>query len=92
VINKLSTYIGFAKKSKQILIGTDNILSSNKCKVVIASEDLSVNAKKKIENKFKVLSLNVNDFQSVIKMDSVKVIAITDENLANAIRNLLEVQ
>ena len=92
MINKLSTYIGFAKKSKQIIIGTDNILVSNKVQIVIVSSALSQNATKKITNKFKVYSLDDEMFFKVVGLQGVKAIAITDENLGKAIKNLLEVQ
>lgn len=92
MINKISSYIGFAKKSKQIIIGTDNILMSSKVKIVITCSTLSENAKKKLENKFKVFVLDDKDFNNAVNMNGVKAIAITDENLASPIKNLLEVQ
>ena len=54
MINKLSTYVGFAIKSNKIIYGTDNILA-NKCNnVILASSELSENARKKIESKFEI--------------------------------------
>lgn len=92
MINKLSTYIGFAKKSNKIVVGTDNIIASNKCKIVLVSDELSDNSKKKIEKIYKVFKISANVFNEVVNMEAVKAVAITDENLASAIRNLLEVQ
>ncbi len=92
MINKISSYIGFAKKSKQVVLGTDNILKSNKTRIVLISSSLSIIAKKKLEKNNKVFVLKESDFEDMVSLPGVKALAITDENLANAIKNILEVQ
>ena len=44
-INKVKSYIGFAKKSGKLKIGSDNILAYKKFSVIIFSRDISENSK-----------------------------------------------
>ena len=39
-----------------------------------------------------ISKINANDFQQIVTRSAVKAISITDENLAKAIKKLLEVQ
>ena len=92
MINKISAYVGFAMKANQIVIGTDNVLSKRDVKIVLLNENLSENAKRKISKKCKVYTFTDAEFGLISKDASIKVIGIIDNNLSNAIRNLLEVQ
>ena len=43
---KIKTYIGFAEKSGNLVIGTDNLLKSKRLKLVLFSENLGESAQK----------------------------------------------
>lgn len=90
--NKLSTFIGFAVKSRNIVFGVDDILSSKKAKLILVSSNLSENSRKKLseyaENKhISMVMVEEDIFETIFKDKNIKAIAITDENLANAIKN-----
>ena len=94
-LNKIKTYINFAKKSKSIIYGVDDIVKSNKLKIIILSDGLADNSKQKIQklaqtkNIF-ILELEKNIFFELVQNDIIKIFAITDANLAKAIKlNLL---
>ena len=94
-LNKIKTYINFAKKSKSIIYGVDDIVKSNKLKIIVLSDGLADNSKQKIQklaqtkNIF-ILELEKNIFFELVQNDIIKIFAITDANLAKAIKlNLL---
>ena len=92
MINKIKTYIGFAIKSNKILLGTDNILASNKPKLVLISDELSENAEKKLSKNNKCFKLKKQEFETAVTINGVKAIAVVDVSLAETIKKLLEVQ
>lgn len=86
-MNKINSYIGFAIKSRNIVYGADNILSSKKCKLIIASENLSQNTINKLQTKnIKIILLKEVDYNSLNLRGLV--VGITDESLSKAIQNL----
>ena len=94
-INKSKTYINFAKKSNKIIFGVDDIVKSKNSKLVVLSDGLADNSKNKI-NKFlqthNVFSIELEKkiFFELINNYSIKIFAIADDNLAEAIKlNLL---
>ena len=94
-LNKVKTYINFAKKSKSIVFGVDDIVKSSRVKIIVLSDSLADNSKQKIDkisqtkNTYKV-ELDKNLFFELMQNDSIKIFAITDANLAKAIKlNLL---
>ena len=94
-LNKVKSYINFAKRSKSIVFGVDDIIKSNKIKIIVLSGGLADNSKQKIDkisqtkNILKV-ELDKNLFFELIQNDSIKIFAITDASLAKAIKlNLL---
>lgn len=88
-INKVKSYIGFAKKSGKLKIGSDNILAYKKFSVIIFSRDISENSKNKLLNhankfNFSVKEIDSTLFTQILESESIKAIALLDENLANA--------
>lgn len=94
-LNKIKTYVNFAKRSKNILYGTDDILKSNNVQFVLISNDLSDLAKIKLQKYLENNEISYNYLTNmqifeICEKNSVKAFAITDKNLANAIKvNLL---
>ena len=93
--SKVKTYIGFAKKSGKIKIGTDNILAYKKNSVIIFSRDISDNAKNKLVNyKSKtgstLVEIGNNLIISLLDSESIKAISIIDKSLGDACVNVLK--
>lgn len=96
-LNKVKSFLGFAKKSRNIIYGVDDIVKSRKVQLVILSKELADNSKQKIEkflenkNIYK-FEIDKKDFADLLQSDVIKICAITDANLAKAINmNLLTV-
>ena len=90
-MNKVITYINFAKKSKNIIYGVDDIIKSRKIELIFISEELAESGRKKVQkftatNNIKEFLLDKNRFFELIQNSSIKVFGITDKNLANAIK------
>lgn len=89
--SKIKTYINFAKRSRNIIYGLDDILKSKNIHLVCISNSLGENSTNKIEkfvlenNIFKII-LDNNVFNDLLQSTSIKIFAITDINLANAIK------
>jgi len=87
-MNKINSYIGFAKKSRTILFGEDKILEGKNIKLVVCSNTISNNFLKKIEKaNLRTICLVEQEFNK-LQIDA-KVFAITNENLAQAIEKEL---
>ena len=85
-MNKIKSYVGFAIKSRKIIYGADNIMSSKTCKLILASENLSQNTLNKLKSKnVNIQILPASEFE-LLDLNGL-VVAITDESLANAIKN-----
>ena len=89
-MQRLVTYIGFAIKSNSIIKGLDEISKTKKRQfVLLVAEDISQNSKEKIQN----ISNNKNiplvtvdkDLFLQLNLVGVKILGITDPNLAKAI-------
>ena len=91
---KIKTYVNFAKKSNKILFGVDDIVKSKNICLILISNDLASSSKNKLQNyteKHKIINFYLTNSQifEICEIQSVKVIAITDKNLANAIKENL---
>ncbi len=94
-MDKLNSYIGFAIKSKKCLLGQSQCKrSTKKIYLIILSNDstenlinLGKNIATKHECKFILLNENLNKFTHV---DDIKIMAITDESLSNAIVDYMD--
>ena len=90
-MNKINSYIGFAKKSRKIVYGADKILACKTCKLILASEELAQNTLNKLQTKnVKIQILPAEEFQ-LLDLNGL-VVAITDQSLANAIKNNISAQ
>lgn len=91
---KVVSYIGFAIKSRKIKYGVDDILKLKKASLILVSETLTESGMNKIQNfaankKIEVIKLNSDEFGKIIQNISIKVTAILDDNLAEAIKKNL---
>lgn len=88
-IKEAKKYYCFALKSGSVVFGTDNILKAKRAFLILIKSSLSLNAKQKIESKAKGFNcyceeLDDKNFLEIEQNQSVKAIAITDENIAKA--------
>lgn len=93
-MSSVKTYIGFANKSGAIIKGVDDIMRSKKIiSLIIASEELKENSRIKIINFAEKKNIPIIDIESGIltelNLHGVKVLAITDNNLANAVKKCI---
>ncbi|MBQ8424975.1 MAG: hypothetical protein IJX17_03015 [Clostridia bacterium] len=91
VSNKIKTYISFAIKSRNIVYGVDDILKSKQVYIIFKSNNLAENSKNKLEKfildkDLFIINLTDNDIFDVLQKNAIKVFAITDKNLADAIK------
>ncbi len=91
-IDKIASYVGFSIKSRQMVIGTDNILKSKKVKFVLCKDSLSENASKKLKSKFDCYTFSQSDFERIVPLSGVQALGLTSEQLTKSIKNLLGVQ
>lgn len=91
MIDKIKSYIGLAQRSGSILYGEDIILEKKRLvKVVLIDKDAPDKYKQRLLNKISNLPIfEVEDICKALHRDGVYSIAVTNENLANAIINLL---
>ena len=92
-VNKIKTYVGFAIKSKQIKFGIDEILKNKFLDLILVSSELAESSKSKLESfasktHSKLIELEQNQIDFVLNKTGVKVFAITNKGLADAIKNL----
>ena len=91
MINKIQSYLGFAKKSRAIVFGLDNLEKFNKSVyLVLYVKQLSENSLNKLnklvnEKNWKMGELENQTIDELLFVDNCKVIGITNDNLANAI-------
>lgn len=89
-MQKIKSYIGFAIKSGSIIKGLDDIIKSRKeVYLLLILENLKENSKNKIQMYAKLNTIpmiNVSeDLFNELNLTSVKILGVTDPNLANAI-------
>lgn len=93
-IDKAKSYIGFAIKSRKIKFGVDDILKLKTADLILVSDSLAESGLKKIKmfalNKsITMCMLREDQFNELIENTSIKVTAILDINLAEAIKKNL---
>lgn len=89
-MNKIKSYLGFAIKSKNILIGQTQLkLNKKPLSLVMVCNSASNNLKdlaKHVANKFNAeLIITKPILSEITNLDNIKIIGITDENLSKAI-------
>ncbi|HJD06144.1 MAG TPA: hypothetical protein IAB72_04680 [Candidatus Onthoplasma faecipullorum] len=89
-MHKIISYLGFAKKSNNLIVGQSPIKRTDKKLYLIligksASENLE-NLAKNVANKHNCEHLKLNvDISELINLKDIKIVGITDYNLAKAI-------
>lgn len=88
--NKLKSYLGFAIKSRSIVFGIENIAKAKQIKLVLISNKLTQSGKNKILNlcekkNLKYINIDEELFDEIIQKAGIKIVAITDKNLSDAI-------
>ena len=91
---KVKTYVGFAIKSRKIKFGVDDILKLKNVDIIIVSDALAESGMKKIEGfaskkSCKIFKLDKIEFFELVQNESIKAMAISDKNLADAIKKNL---
>lgn len=93
-IKKLQTYLNFAFRAKEVIIGFNTLekTRSSKISVVLISGDLGESSTKKIVKIFndKVISLtNITDIGELVKKPGIKILGLKTTNLGKTIQELL---
>ena len=89
--SKIQSYLGFAKKSNDIIYGIDNLKEYNKkMPLVIYSDEISERSLKVLNNlveekKWKMIKLKNLKLDDLLFTQNCKVIGIKNENLSKAI-------
>ena len=95
-MNKIISYLGFAQKSNNCVMGQTALKKSKKQLYLImvcntASENLK-NLAKNLANKHNCeFIISKVELKNLIKFDDIKILGLTDENLSKAIINNNEV-
>ncbi len=92
--SKIVAYVGFAIKSKNIIFGVDDIITSKRVKIILLSDSLACSSRSKIESYAKQKNIVVKNFETevfneIINNQNIKAAAITNESLADAINKSL---
>lgn len=90
-MGKIESYIGFAVKSNKIIYGIDNIEKAKKKVYLLvlsftASENLREQAQRFSERKNVPIVETVVPLEDIVFKSNCKIIALTDENMAKAVR------
>ena len=94
-MKKIRSLVGFAIKSRSILLGQSKIkYYRNDIFLIMLSNDASKNLEILAENVAerkgcRIIKLDT-DLDDITNMDNIKILAITDSNLANGIINEYE--
>lgn len=91
VSDKIKSYIGFARKSRNVIYGVDDILKSKQVQIIFYVNNLAINSKNKLDNftlnkNILKICLSSDEIFELLQNNNIKVFAITDKNLANAIK------
>lgn len=89
---KLKSYFGFAIKSRNIIYGVDNILSSKRVKLIVISHTLADSSYHKVinfatKNNIDIIRLDSNTLKGYLNRENVLACGILDKNLAQAIQS-----
>ncbi len=93
-ILKITSYIGFAKKARNIHFGADKVLESTKKSDIIVSRDISSNTLNKLNNHAQKTKANITliperVMEQITQSDRIKVFQILDENLNDAVTKII---
>lgn len=90
-IENVKKYYGFARKSGVVAIGVDKIMTCRNAYIIMASSDLSQNAKNRLQRRAEKLNsiyqeYEPNEFQQIEPNSSIKAVAIKSKELAAAMQ------
>lgn len=94
--SKIKSYIGFAKRSRQFILGISAIEKYiGSCEIILFSSSLARSSAEKLLNLAKkknvlIFCLDQHDMTEIVENANIKAIAITDKNLSAAIKNVLD--
>ena len=91
-MKNIKGYLGFALKSKNILFGIDQIIENKKPAFVILYSNLSENSFTKLKKFATYNNIYSKQVEEEVLPLGCKAIAITEKNLAQAIKEKLEVE
>ena len=88
---KVVSYVGLAQRAGAVLYGEDIITDKQKlAKLVLIDADAPEKYSSRLENKFDSLPIfRLDGLRKALHRDNVNAVAITNENLANAIIDIL---
>ena len=93
--SKIKSYVGFAIKSKHIKYGVDEILKMKFADVILFSNSLGNSSREKLlafskNTNSKIFEFEEDVFDEIASNNkNLKAVAITDKNLANAIKKIM---
>lgn len=97
-INKIKSYLGFAIRSGEIVFGSDNLfVSKKKCSLVLICSSQNEKVTNKVirycdEKQIEFVKLTDLLLSDLCGRSNCKVIGVTDNNLANAIKNEFQME
>ena len=89
-MNKIISYLGFAQKSNNCIMGQTALKKTTKqLKLILVCNSASENLKdmaRNLANKHKCeMIISQIELKNLIKFDDIKILGLTDENLSKAI-------
>ncbi|MDD6920292.1 MAG: ribosomal L7Ae/L30e/S12e/Gadd45 family protein [Eubacteriales bacterium] len=94
--NKIDSYIGFARKSNKLALGTEACISkmkAGKIRILVVSEDVSADTKNKLESVAKTTKTKIVFYGDSIETGKIAgnqgsvAYGVMDDNLSEAIYN-----
>ncbi len=88
---KINSYIQFAVRANKVVWGLDMIKTSKQIPfIILYDKSLGANSKKQLdrysqENEVRLVELDENYLNNLLKRQNVKLIGLLDESLSNAI-------
>ena len=89
--NKISSYVGFAVKKGSALFGVDNVIASRRRPfLILIDSKLSDRSKRRIQeySENNCVPVDTCSLQEILPNRNCLCLGITDENLAQAIKNV----
>ena len=88
---KIASYVGLAQRAGAVLYGEDAIKEKLKlAKVILIDAEATEKYSARIEKKFCMVPIfRLEGLRRALNRDNVNAVAITNENLANAITDIL---
>lgn len=90
---EIMKYLGFGIKARKIRLGSEQIMAARDVKIILIADDLNESVANKLmqfakHKNISCVTLGSWVFTKLLGGKNVKVVALTDENLANAINKI----